>query len=278
MKFIIDNTGQTCNKFWAYIAPLQYVLDKREHIYVLFPDKKIKDYPNLLKNKYLRIPFPYLLLSKLIEFQRIERITRKILTNRFINIVDLLTKRNPNMFWHSWQDRWIEPNKSTKKYIRKIFSPQQKIIKNVNEKFKRERIDFDYLIGIHIRRGDYEEWLDGKYFYSLNNYLDICISIEKDFYPKKCKFFIASNESIPPEIFKIVNWFVLDDPTASADLYGLSCCDFIIGPPSSFSRWASFIGETPIKFILSPTKLTKSFRVISSYSKYSTGEDVEFSV
>ena len=30
------------------------------------------------------------------------------------------------------------------------------------------------------------------------------------------------------------------------DLYALAACDYIIGPPSTFSRWASFYGKTPL--------------------------------
>lgn len=34
--------------------------------------------------------------------------------------------------------------------------------------------------------------------------------------------------------------------SAAMDLYSLSRCDYIIGPPSSFSRWASLMGHIPI--------------------------------
>ena len=30
------------------------------------------------------------------------------------------------------------------------------------------------------------------------------------------------------------------------DLYGLSKCDYIIGPPSTFSTWAAFYGQVPL--------------------------------
>jgi hypothetical protein len=29
------------------------------------------------------------------------------------------------------------------------------------------------------------------------------------------------------------------------DLYALASCDYIIGPPSTFSQWASFYGNVP---------------------------------
>ena len=33
------------------------------------------------------------------------------------------------------------------------------------------------------------------------------------------------------------------------DLYALSICDYILGPPSTFSMWASFYGGVPLRFI-----------------------------
>lgn len=59
-------------------------------------------------------------------------------------------------------------------------------------------------------------------------------------------FYISSNEKISnifSEQFRIV-----EKPLDSAvgDLYALSQCDYIIGPPSTFNCWASFIGNTPL--------------------------------
>ena len=31
------------------------------------------------------------------------------------------------------------------------------------------------------------------------------------------------------------------------DLYGLAACDYIIGPPSTYSHWASFWGKGPLR-------------------------------
>ena len=30
------------------------------------------------------------------------------------------------------------------------------------------------------------------------------------------------------------------------DLHTLAACDYLIGPPSTFSQWASFSGNTPL--------------------------------
>ena len=52
-------------------------------------------------------------------------------------------------------------------------------------------------------------------------------------------FFIASNENICTTQFKNANTFKIKNSFSVKDLYGLSKCDYIIGPPSTFSAWAS---------------------------------------
>lgn len=59
-------------------------------------------------------------------------------------------------------------------------------------------------------------------------------------------FYISSNESISSRYAELFN--IVDKPVDSAigDLYALSQCDYIIGPPSTFNCWASFIGDVPL--------------------------------
>ena len=61
-----------------------------------------------------------------------------------------------------------------------------------------------------------------------------------------CHFYISSNEPISERFSELFN--ILDKPVDSAvgDFYALSQCDYIIGPPSTFNCWASFIGDTPL--------------------------------
>lgn len=275
MKILIDNKGQTCNKFWTYLAPIELALSKKESIFIIFPDSKLSDYPNIVNNSYIKLPFLYKVASKLFGFNNLEKVTRKVFTNRFYDIIPILCKTFPHIFWKVWDNRDIEIKKDTYDLIQYIFSPKKSIKDLVEKKFALERKEADIIIGVHIRRGDYEKWLNGKYFFSFNEYLRICLSLKTEFAHKKCKFFLASNEGLPSYLYNELNSFTIGQNAAS-DLYALSCCDYIVGPPSSFSRWASFFGKIPIRFILSPTQLTKSFRTISSYSKYSNGESIEF--
>jgi hypothetical protein len=63
--------------------------------------------------------------------------------------------------------------------------------------------------------------------------------------PAKVVFLIFSDESIPvaalPE-----NSFLGTEENAVQDMYTLAECDYILGPPSTFSMWASYYGGRPL--------------------------------
>lgn len=56
----------------------------------------------------------------------------------------------------------------------------------------------------------------------------------------------------------------------------LSQCDYIIGLPSSYSQWASFMGEVPVKFIMSSNDqiYAKDFSIIRSFNTFDNGNSL----
>lgn len=100
------------------------------------------------------------------------------------------------------------------------------------------------IVGVHIRKEDYKTAYGGIYYYDDEVFIHYMQQLAKLL--PGCSFYISSNENISSryvELFKIV-----DKPVDSAvgDLYALSQCDYIIGPPSTFNCWASFIGDVPL--------------------------------
>ena len=63
---------------------------------------------------------------------------------------------------------------------------------------------------------------------------------------------------------------------AVLDLYTLSACDRIIGPFSSYSRWASFIGEVPLCFLENKNQqfTNDSFTKIVNFFHFENGKDI----
>ena len=71
---------------------------------------------------------------------------------------------------------------------------------------------------------------------------------------KQVRFLICTNETFDPVIFKGLNILYQQGNDILVDLYGLSCCDYLMGPPSTFSQWASFYGKVPLKLLYSPNE------------------------
>ena len=106
------------------------------------------------------------------------------------------------------------------------------------------------LIGVHIRRGDYEFFVDGKYFYSQKDYYRLLVQIVATAPGMKIRFLLSSNEEIDLSIFNGLD--IIKAPGHLVkDLYCLSQCDYILGPPSTFSKWAAFYGSKPLYHIQS---------------------------
>lgn len=98
------------------------------------------------------------------------------------------------------------------------------------------------IVAIHIRRGDYISFNNGKWYYQDQDYLRWI----RELYEKRkdLKFIIFSNEKIDKEIYIKSNIPIyFSEGSAIEDLCKMSLCDYIMGPPSTFSWWASVIGD-----------------------------------
>ena len=123
--------------------------------------------------------------------------------------------------------------------------------KKISDLINKCRKDCDVLIGVHIRRGDYKTFLNGIYYFDDESYRNYMLQVSKLFPDKKIRFLICSNEIVSilePEGCSITypkGHFI-------EDLYSLAECDYIIGPPSTFSQWASYYGNKPLKILSKP--------------------------
>ena len=125
-----------------------------------------------------------------------------------------------------------------------LFRPNESVVRAVDIVLEEARKHCEILVGVHIRRGDYREWKDGQYFYSNDVYASYMRQMEQLFTDKKVAFYIASNESVSADgafdAFQIYH----GAGGSAEDLYALQQCDYIIGPPSIFPKWASIMGKS----------------------------------
>ncbi|MEJ8757033.1 alpha-1,2-fucosyltransferase [Pontibacter sp. H259] len=139
--------------------------------------------------------------------------------------------------------------------LRKIFTPVPEYQQEIDQTIAHCRSLADVVIGVHIRRGDYKTYANGCWYYEDEVYADKMRSLKEQFEAqgKTCVFLVCSNEKINPASYKDLN-IVTGDRHFIVDLYCLAGCDYIIGPPSTFTMWASFYGETPLCHLQSKDK------------------------
>lgn len=140
-------------------------------------------------------------------------------------------------------------------FIRSVILPEAKSKKKAEERIELLRQKFDVIVAVHIRRGDYKNFLDGKYYFEDDVYLNKMVQINHVLSSVKVVFAIFSNEKIDINNFTTVNASFNNNNTPIGDMWGISLCDFIIGPLSTFSMWASFWKKVPLHFIQKNTEI-----------------------
>lgn len=141
--------------------------------------------------------------------------------------------------------------------IRQVFTPHASHLDNARSAVRAAKGDADRVVGVHIRRGDYAEWNDGRYFWSDDEYARLMTAAAEQWPGETTRFLVCSNDS----------WDGSKLPHSAPgpgheieDMYALAQCDAILGPPSTFSAWASFWGRTPL-WSVTDLKAVPSFGV-----------------
>ena len=137
-------------------------------------------------------------------------------------------------------------------FIREYFTPLEIHRKNVNTIVSTVRTEFKIIIGIHMRKGDYKTFNDGRFYYTDEQYLTVMKKIMALF-DNCAAFILCSNEKIDLNNFPDIPVFKSTGHLIE-DQYCLSLCDYIAGPPSTFTMWASFHGQKPLYFIEDTSK------------------------
>ena len=130
-------------------------------------------------------------------------------------------------------------------YFKEKYTPKLEMSSYI---YMKEFEKYDIKVGVHIRKGDYKYWNNGKYYYEDKVYNDKIEQFSNLFKGKKILFILFSNEEIT---LKPKQNYIISKCDWYEDHYLLSLCDYIIGAPSTFTIWASFIGNVPLMHILS---------------------------
>ncbi len=145
--------------------------------------------------------------------------------------------------------------------IRRYFTPWEHHLERVRAMVAPARQRNRLLIGVHVRQGDYATFKGGRYFFSHEQFRHVMQQIEKAFAGRPVTFLVCSDAPIPDGAFAGLD-VLYGNGHELEDLYGLAACDRLMGPPSTYSTWASFYGAVPQYQMLDPARpvTPESFR------------------
>jgi len=144
-----------------------------------------------------------------------------------------------------WEFRYPEAVRRQARAIREFFAPRADIGQRAREVSARARAGCDVLVGVHVRQGDYRLFEGGRYFFPAAEYRRVMAATAASLGSRRVGFLVCSNEPQDPGA-----WAGLSCTPGSGDavedLFALAYCDYLVGPPSTYSLWASFWGDLPL--------------------------------
>jgi hypothetical protein len=256
--------GQLCNRLFHLSNFIAFALENRVKVWYPFFNDYVDYFPNLSNfssnskllslqtNKLVRFffnriwPFIALPISRLMGFQLIDArsnfspdqphfIYNASTTYTFVT--GFLFRSQINLQKHGDRIR------SLFKFDAATNLLAEKLINSLRNK------DNSAIVGVHIRRGDYKQWQNGAYYFEDNTYASLMQKMLENLASRNLltTFVIVSNEpeKIGEKAFDGLS-YSRSSNSEIVDLCLLTKCDYIIGPPSTFSSWASFYGQVPL--------------------------------
>ena len=105
-------------------------------------------------------------------------------------------------------------------------------------------------LGVHIRRGDYRTWCNGRFYFNDEDYASMIQQFIQLQHGHQVDIYVCSND---PHLNQTLflqqsngSHVYFSHGTPAEDLCLLSECDYIIGPVSTFTLIASMYRDTPV--------------------------------
>jgi hypothetical protein len=146
-------------------------------------------------------------------------------------------------------------NAKSRQSLRQIFNLKGKY-RSEAAKLLGKRPAQSVLVAVHIRRGDYRVFKDGRWFFSDAVYLRSMENLART-HPAQYSvaFLLIGDEQINPENFASVDVLYFGASSVGIDQALLEASDAILGPVSTFSAWPSFLHRIPRAVISSASQI-----------------------
>jgi hypothetical protein len=151
-------------------------------------------------------------------------------------------QRGRDVFYQGWLFRGYESLAVYRPEILRLFRPAPAVVDAADRFWSRFFSAEDTVVGVHVRWEDYRGTAN---FIPLPGFLEAMESVKRLLAGKQVRFLIFSNESLDEGSFSGFD-AVLSRCNPAEDLTLMSRCQYLVGPPSTFSGWASFYGAVPL--------------------------------
>ena len=143
--------------------------------------------------------------------------------------------------------------------LRDYLCPSNRFVVSAEKIIDELRSKYVCVVGIHVRRGDYINYLDGIHYHSWESYLHWANQTKKvlEKSGKKNVGIIICSDEVPP--FSVPNnedVYFSSSNESIVDIHLLSLCDYNLGPPSSYGTWISWFGKVPRLVVYNNTEIT----------------------
>ncbi len=162
----------------------------------------------------------------------------------------LLTHRN--VLAEGWYARWYELFLKYKPEIIDLFAFDEAVRSAVDvtlDSVPRA----DLRLGVHVRRGDYATFYDGRFFFSDEQYARLISRFAALHPDKRIQVFVCGNDPhLDETVFRQAlprQHVTFPKGNPGEDLCLLSECDYLIGPPSTFTLVAAMYRDVPLYWV-----------------------------
>ena len=149
------------------------------------------------------------------------------------------------VFVYGWIFRAPEAMRRQAEKVRAYFRPIAEFEQASTQAVAALRRDAEVVVGVHVRQEDYRRWRKGTCFFTMPQYAAWMRELAGQFPGQRVSFLVCSDEPRRQEEFLGLR-VGFGPGSAIGDVYALAKCDYILGPLSSYSQWASFYGNKPL--------------------------------
>ena len=172
--------------------------------------------------------------------------------------LERIVERHRNVVVAGWNVRYYDLFLKYRDEICSLFQIDEAYTLPVQAKMRVLDEEKGVRLGLHIRRGDYAQWADGRYFYDDKTYAAFVLGFVRLHPGETVHVYLATNDpAVTEEYFcrtlqegtgegeKLPKVHLLGG-TPPEDLYMLSQCDALIGPPNTFTLVAAMYRDIPL--------------------------------